>query len=141
MTESNEELFTQIIPFGIHLVDQGNLLLPRTTFGLFLAGDGFGHGREIFEINQLRHIVFAGKSFHHFILVSGDSVNDIARHACVQYIVIFISQNVDTGMKFSFHESLLFSSFPRFRHCEEGAFPDEAISWWWKGLLRKNRSQ
>lgn len=107
---SSKELIVQIFPLGILVVYQVNLLLPRTAFDLLLSRDGFGHGDELFVVHKFGHIIAACKTRDNFLFMFVNSLEKIARDACVENFVVLVGHNVHAGMKFSFHFSTKFPS-------------------------------
>jgi hypothetical protein len=94
-SRSTLQLVIEIAPFWIGLVDEIDLLPPRTCLYLFLACDGAGSVISRLVINELGDVVAVGKSRQQLLSMLKNTPFKITGDARIYDGITLISQNVD----------------------------------------------
>src|SRR5919199_3661930 len=92
----------QVLPPRISTLDQGYFLSSEPAFELLFASNGSENMRDDFEVHQLRNVVFAGETWHQFMLVLVDASFQVIGHADIQRSRV-ISHNVDVELVHARH--------------------------------------
>jgi hypothetical protein len=88
-------LLCKVSPFRVDGINQIDLLLARTSFDLFLSGDGRVDITGLFKVDQFVDVITLRKFAPLTFFVLSYTAMDVVRHASIENGIVFVGENVD----------------------------------------------
>lgn len=88
----------QVLPLGVHALDEPDLPRPPSFLELLLAPDGIGHGLVKLVVDALLHAVPLGEAVDEALAVLGHTVRERTRDPDVEDAIPLAGHDVDAGV-------------------------------------------
>ncbi len=87
-------VLTKVFPIRICCLYKLDYFIPLPSVETFLSGNGRTKVTKRFEVNQLGHVIFSGKSFYKIILMIENFFPDVISHSDVKHAG-FVCHNIN----------------------------------------------